>query len=696
METDDDFGYRRGGETRQLSGQAADEQYAYAINGGQASITASLHAVDAVGNRGPVALFRLTKDVAPPVSTASAPALVNTPLISVSWTASDALSGVASAALWYRYNAENWTKSALNQNGTAGTFRLLPPRGDGRYDIAVRAVDRVGNLEALPAAPHTTVIYDTTPPTATIAVPATVFTVSNFIVSWNGSDATSGVQTYDIDYLVDGGDWQDWLVENQAGTATFNAPSGVYRFRARVIDYAGNVTVAETNEITVDLDAPTVTIVVPAGRLTSTPFNVRWWGDATDIAAYEVQYQNVFSTVWRTWLGNTLQTSAEFSGKGGEVYRFRVRAIDRAGNVGDWAQSDLVSAKRVTKYYLHGSSRVAMRKDGDVYYLHNDHLGSIALTTDNTGNAVSQARYNPYGSERWHSGFAPTDYTFTAQRLDSFGLLDYHARYYDATLGRFISPDSVVPDYANPQDLNRYSYVRGNPVRFTDPSGHALECGGGIDECNSHQYTNPSGNYASPAQVDAAVETAGTVVEIGAIAATAAVAGEYFGAETIKDTAIWAARKMATKQFMLRAGVSGTAGVVGDMIGQKASVGSYDWRRIPGVFVPNALGGGWLGEGYDVLQGGNLAMRAARISAAGATNILVSGAQRRFVGEENSLNMAESDLVIGAVSGSTGEVISPLLATRTKWNGTVVESVSSFFTHTNFLSAAKQWFETVF
>ncbi len=253
----------------------------------------------------------------------------------------------------------------------------------------------------------------------------------------------------------------------------------------------------------------------------------------------------------------------------------------------------------------------------------------------------------------------------------------------------------MVPDYGNPQDLNRYSYVRGNPVRFNDPSGHALECGGGIDECNSHQYTNPSGSYASPAQVDAAVETAGTVVEIGAIAATAAVAGEYFGAETIKDTAIWTAKKMTTKQFMLRAGVSGTAGVVGDMIGQKASVGSYDWRRIPGVFVPNALGGGWFGEAYPKL--GNAVYR---IGAAGATNVIVSGAQREMTGEQNSFATAGDDLILGVASGFLGERISAGLVKHTKWSGTFIESLSSSLSHTNILSAAKniinqqinQWF----
>jgi hypothetical protein len=40
-------------------------------------------------------------------------------------------------------------------------------------------------------------------------------------------------------------------------------------------------------------------------------------------------------------------------------------------------------------------------------------------------------------------------------------------------LGRFISPDPIVPDPGNPQSLNRYSYVGNNPVNLTDPSGHS-------------------------------------------------------------------------------------------------------------------------------------------------------------------------------------------------------------------------------
>jgi len=49
---------------------------------------------------------------------------------------------------------------------------------------------------------------------------------------------------------------------------------------------------------------------------------------------------------------------------------------------------------------------------------------------------------------------------------------DYRARMYDPKIGRFISPDSVVPDEKNPQAWNRFAYVYNSPLRYTDPSGH--------------------------------------------------------------------------------------------------------------------------------------------------------------------------------------------------------------------------------
>jgi hypothetical protein len=39
-------------------------------------------------------------------------------------------------------------------------------------------------------------------------------------------------------------------------------------------------------------------------------------------------------------------------------------------------------------------------------------------------------------------------------------------------INRFLSADTIVPGYGNPQNLNRYSYVLNNPLLYTDPTGH--------------------------------------------------------------------------------------------------------------------------------------------------------------------------------------------------------------------------------
>jgi hypothetical protein len=55
-------------------------------------------------------------------------------------------------------------------------------------------------------------------------------------------------------------------------------------------------------------------------------------------------------------------------------------------------------------------------------------------------------------------------------------------------LGRFISADTIVPGMYNPQNLNRYLYALGNPLKYIDPTGHETIL------CNESCETN-NGNY---------------------------------------------------------------------------------------------------------------------------------------------------------------------------------------------------------
>ena len=49
---------------------------------------------------------------------------------------------------------------------------------------------------------------------------------------------------------------------------------------------------------------------------------------------------------------------------------------------------------------------------------------------------------------------------------------------------RFISADTIVPSASDPQQLNRYAYARGNPLKYVDPTGHrAIECEDGDGGC---------------------------------------------------------------------------------------------------------------------------------------------------------------------------------------------------------------------
>jgi len=116
-----------------------------------------------------------------------------------------------------------------------------------------------------------------------------------------------------------------------------------------------------------------------------------------------------------------------------------------------------------------------------------DHLGSTALTAGGASGAkLSELCYKPWGELRYVWGATKTGLCYTGQRLEGTGLYDYGggARWYDPSLGRFAQADSVVPDSQNPLDYDRYSYVRNNPLNYSDPTGHLPKEEKPVDDWN--------------------------------------------------------------------------------------------------------------------------------------------------------------------------------------------------------------------
>jgi RHS repeat-associated protein len=112
---------------------------------------------------------------------------------------------------------------------------------------------------------------------------------------------------------------------------------------------------------------------------------------------------------------------------------------------------------------------IAYSIDGTLTTTAAGHLGSTEIT--NTAGTVNRQTYLPYGSIRSNTtNQLTTDRTYTGQTDDGLGWMHYRARQYDPTLGRFLQADTITVD-----GLNRYTYVRNNPLNATDPTGMCSE-----------------------------------------------------------------------------------------------------------------------------------------------------------------------------------------------------------------------------
>jgi len=121
---------------------------------------------------------------------------------------------------------------------------------------------------------------------------------------------------------------------------------------------------------------------------------------------------------------------------------------------------------------------VIRRSDGTTaprYWL-TDHLGSVVAEVDQSGALKQSATFGAWGDRTQVVQADPRaeDRGFTGhEHLVEVGLIHMNGRVYDPLTGRFLAADPLIQDPYDAQSYNRYSYVRNNPLSFTDPSGYS-------------------------------------------------------------------------------------------------------------------------------------------------------------------------------------------------------------------------------
>ena len=162
--------------------------------------------------------------------------------------------------------------------------------------------------------------------------------------------------------------------------------------------------------------------------------------------------------------GDKVQTSGGASGT-------RVYIRDTAGRVLEETDQN---GNVLNDYFYLGDERMGrVNGQGALYFYYNDQLSTTRIMTDRNGNVCYDADYFPWGDEQHvYLNTCGQNYKFTGKERDpDMDIDDFGARFYKAGMGRFYSPDPLGGSLADPQTLNKYSYVINNPLRYTDPTG---------------------------------------------------------------------------------------------------------------------------------------------------------------------------------------------------------------------------------
>lgn len=106
-------------------------------------------------------------------------------------------------------------------------------------------------------------------------------------------------------------------------------------------------------------------------------------------------------------------------------------------------------------------------------YYEQDGIGSVSALSNYSGALASTYTYDAFGGLAASTGTLTNPFRYTGREFDSeTGIYQYRARYYDTSIGRFISQDPI----GFRGGANFYRYVFNSPTGLVDPWGLAPNC----------------------------------------------------------------------------------------------------------------------------------------------------------------------------------------------------------------------------
>lgn len=249
--------------------------------------------------------------------------------------------------------------------------------------------------------------------------------------------------------------------------------------------------------------------------------------------------------------------------------------------------------------YDHDGTLISMNYNGNEYFYITNMQGDVVELVDINGNTVVEYRYDAWGNIIYQTpnqtigNINPFRYRSNYYDIET-GWYYLQSRYYNPSIGRFISADGLVGEIGDIQSQNMYAYCANNPVMLVDNDGEfgvpailalALVSAivNAVSQLVSNVFAGKTGKQVFDGVVGAAI---GSAVNTTLLLTMWYVPGNFFiaafagGAVTtifnfLEDAIIW--KKVKLGELALDFVLTSASNLAGNFLGAKAVKVGKTW-----------------------------------------------------------------------------------------------------------------------